>query len=174
MLESSARRLAAILFADITGYTAMMQHDEEHALGNLARFKQSLEATTPKYHGQIIQYYGDGCLTVFDSPIQAVACAQVLQATFQEMPQLPVRIGIHLGDVVFAETNVFGDAVNIASRIESLGVPGSVLLSQTVRQQIKNHPEFQLTSLGNFDFKNVDEKEDVLRKGINFQNRKKR
>lgn len=157
----STRRLAAILFADITGYTAMMQHDEQEALEKLALFKQILETQTTEFQGQIIQYYGDGCLALFNSPSEAVACAQALQNSFQQV-NLAVRIGIHLGDVVFREGNALGDAVNIASRIESLGVPGAVLLSQSVRQQVKNHPEFQLASLGNFDFKNVDEPMEVF------------
>jgi class 3 adenylate cyclase/TolB-like protein len=160
-MPASSRRLAAILFADIAGYTALMQHDEQAALEKLARFKETLEAKTADFQGQIIQYYGDGCLVIFDSPVAAVACAEALQMSFQS-DKVPVRIGIHLGDVVFKEDNVFGDAVNIASRIESLGVAGAVLLSQTVRRQIKNHPEFQLAPLGSFEFKNVDEPLEVF------------
>lgn len=169
MPEQHTRRLAAILFADIAGYTALMQHDEQEALEKLARFKSVLETQTAEYRGDIIQYYGDAGLVVFNSPFDAVACAKSLQEAFRETPRplpdetgVPVRIGIHLGDVVFKENNVFGDAVNIASRVESMGVPGAVLLSQTVRSQIKNHPEFQLASLGNFDFKNVDEPMEVF------------
>jgi adenylate cyclase len=169
MPEPSSRRLAAILFADIAGYTALMQHDEQDALQKLARFKETLEAKTAEFQGQIIQYYGDGCLVVFDSPAAAVACAMEMQRSFQSLPRqvgddkpVPVRIGLHLGDVVFREGNVFGDSVNIASRVESLGVPGAVLLSQTVRRQIKNKPEFELVSLGSFDFKNVDEPMEVF------------
>ncbi len=168
------RKLAAILFADIAGYTALMQHDEKEALQKLARFKETLEAKTAEFQGNIIQYYGDGCLVVFDSPAAAVACAMAMQVAFRggvdfgnfenfrNLYAVPVRIGLHLGDVVFREGNVFGDSVNIASRVESLGVPGAVLLSQTVRRQIKNKPEFQLESLGSFEFKNVDEPMEVF------------
>jgi len=129
-MPTSTRRLAAILFADITGYTALMQHDEQDALEKLARFKEVLEVKTAEFQGNIIQYYGDGCLVVFDSPLAAVSCAAAMQEAWRDA--VPVRIGIHLGDVIFRENNVFGDAVNIASRIESLGVPGAVLLSQSV------------------------------------------
>jgi adenylate cyclase len=164
---SSGRRLAAILFADVAGYTALMQHDEQDALQKLARFKETLEAKTAEFQGQIIQYYGDGCLVVFDSPAAAVACAMEMQRSFSQSNKqggesVPVRIGLHLGDVLFREGNVFGDSVNIASRVESLGVPGAVLLSQTVRRQIKNKPEFELVSVGSFEFKNVDEPMEVF------------
>ena len=162
MTDTFTRRLAAILFADIAGYTALMQHDEKDALLKLARFKQALEAKTAEFQGTIIQYYGDACLVVFGSPLDAVGCAGALQEFLRMQPEVPVRIGIHLGDVVFKEGNVFGDAVNITSRIESMGVPGAVLLSQTVRRQIKNQPEFKLVSLGSFDFKNVDEPMEVF------------
>lgn len=162
MPEKSQRHLAAILFADIAGYTALMQRDEQVALEKLAQFKETLESKTAEFQGNIIQYYGDGCLVVFDSPLDAVGCAKVMQEVFRTEPEVPVRIGIHLGDVVFKEGNAFGDSVNIASRVESLGVPGAVLLSHTVKNQIKNHPEFQLASLGSFDFKNVDEPMEVF------------
>ena len=160
--EHPTRRLAVILFADIAGYTALMQQNEQDALGVLTRFKQCFEEKTTAFQGNIIQYYGDACLVVFDSPVSAVACARALQEAFRSDPRVPVRMGMHLGDVVFREGNVFGDAVNIASRIESMGVPGAVLLSQAVRAQIRNQPEFQLTSLGNFDFKNVEEQVEVF------------
>ncbi len=150
------RRLAAILFADITGYTAMMQEDESVALEKLNRFKETLETKAVEHQGEFIQYYGDGCLMLFNSSAEAVKFAAEVQKSFIKEPLLPVRIGIHSGEVVFKEGNVFGDAVNIASRVESLGVPGAVLLSSSVRNQIKNHKEFKLVSLGRFEFKNVE------------------
>ena len=149
------RKLAAILFADIVGYTALMQSNEQHALSHLQKFKAELEQLVPTNKGEIIQFYGDGCLATFHSSLDAVACAKKLQTQFQSQPIVPVRIGVHSGDVVFKEGNVFGDAVNITSRIEAMGVPGAVLLSNRVRNHIKNKPGFQLTELGAFQFKNV-------------------
>lgn len=157
MPTQQARRLAAILFADIAGYTAMMQRDERQALTLLQKFKQEVENQVPAHHGELIQFYGDACLAVFTSSIDAVSCALSLQAAFRQAPNVPVRIGLHAGEVVFKEGNVFGDAVNIASRIESMGVPGAVLLSSSVQHQIRNKPEFQVTSLGRFQFKNVED-----------------
>ena len=151
------RKLAAILFADIVGYTALMQSNEQQALSHLQKFKAALEQLVPSNKGEIIQFYGDGCLATFHSSLDAVACAKKLQTQFQGQQKVPVRIGVHSGDVVFKEGNVFGDAVNITSRIEAMGVPGAVLLSSRVRNHIKNKPGFQLTELGAFQFKNVVE-----------------
>lgn len=157
MAASKNRRLAAILFADIVGYTILMQTNEKEALSALQKFKTELEIQVPNNQGEIANFYGDGCLVVFNSSVDAVNCAQSLQAAFQSEPKVPVRIGLHAGDVVFKEGNVFGDAVNITSRVESMGIPSSILLSSNVRNQIKNKPEFKLVSLGRFEFKNVQE-----------------
>ena len=150
------RKLAAILFADIVGYTALMQKDEKSARQNLEKFRNTLDEKVEKHHGQIIQYYGDGCLCTFDSTVDGVQCAKEVQQIFQSEPKVPVRIGLHSGDVFFEAGNVYGDAVNIASRVESIGVPGSVLVSSSVQNQIKNQTNFKLQSLGKFAFKNVE------------------
>ena len=150
------RHLAVIMFADIVGYTALMQHNESEALQSLNRFKENLYSRVNAQHGQIIQFYGDGCLITFTNASNAIDCSKTLQETFREQPELPVRIGIHLGDVIFKEGNIFGDCVNIASRIESMGLPGAVLFSDAIKNQISNKPEFQFVSLGKFEFKNVD------------------
>lgn len=159
---SSDHKLAAILFADIAGYTAMMQKDEQSALELLNRFKEVLEDITPKHQGRIVQYFGDGCLLAFESSTNSVDCAIALQGAFSKEPSVPVRVGLHLGDVIFRNENVFGDGVNIASRIESLGIPGSILMSKPIRDQIKNKSDFLLVSLGSFDFKNVSEPMEVF------------
>lgn len=161
MLEKKTRRLAAILFADIAGYTALMQRDEQSALAHLRKFRQTLEAQVPAHCGQIIQFYGDGCVAAFQSSVEAATCARLMQESFLQAPSVPVRIGLHTGDVVFRDGNVYGDAVNVAARIESMGVPGSVLLSSSVRNHIKNKPEFVLQSLGQFAFKNVEKEMSV-------------
>ena len=153
---SSAHHLAAIMFADIVGYTDLMQHDETSAINKLHRFKEELKLKTLQYNGEIVQYYGDGCLLTFSNTGDAVTCAKVLQEDFRVL-DIQVRIGIHLGDFLIEDGNIFGDSVNISSRIEGMGVPGSVLVSDSIKQQIKNKPEFKLTSLGKFEFKNVDD-----------------
>lgn len=157
----TTRKLNTILFADITGYTSLMQDDEAKAMEMLKIFKRILEDKVSKYEGNIVQYFGDACLLSFDSATSGVQCAISLQKDFQEI-NLPIRIGMHLGEVVFTDNNVFGDGVNIASRIESMGIPGSVLLSSTIQNQLKNKSEFQLKSLGSFEFKNVTDPIEVF------------
>jgi tetratricopeptide (TPR) repeat protein len=158
---SEKHKLATILFADIAGYTAIMVKDEAKALQFLAKFKKVLEAETLKTEGKIIQYYGDGCLLTFESVRDGMNCAMAVQKAFNEPLVVPVRIGMHQGEVVYRDGNVFGNGVNLASRIESLGVPGSILVSKNIRDQIRNQNEYKLTSLGMFDFKNMDEAKEV-------------
>lgn len=155
MSMTSNRQLAAILFADIAGYTALMQKNEKEALGVLSHFKNDVESIVPKYEGQIIQFYGDGCLIIFNSVVIAIQCSIELQKSLQEDPLAPVRIGLHQGDILKEGGNIFGNSVNIAARIESMSIPGAILLSEKVQSELKNQDEFPLTSLGHFEFKNV-------------------
>ena len=160
--SSSVRQLAAIMFADMVGYTALMQKDEQQALILLQKFRKIMEEGARLFDGRLVQYYGDGCLLTFQSSAQAVNCALELQKGFTYESNIPVRIGLHLGEVVFQEENVFGDGVNLASRVESMAIPGAVLMSKTIRDQIKNQQQFQLQSLGSFEFKNVEEPLEVF------------
>ena len=154
------RKLSTVLFADIVGYTSLMQTDEKQAMLLLNHFKESIEKIVPLNHGEIIQYYGDAVLLTFDSAKEGVDCAITLQEAFIDH-DVPVRVGMHLGDVIFKNENVFGDGVNIASRIESIGIPGSILVSKAIRDQISNQSDILLSSLGTFEFKNVDEAKEV-------------
>ena len=154
---SENRQIAAILFADIQGYTALMQKDEQMASNLLRRFHEELESKIRDHEGRIVNFYGDGALCIFQNPVKAVHAAMELQQSFQLVPVIPVRIGLHNGTVVTEGDKVFGDSINIASRIESMGIPGSVLLSKKMRDEIKNQSEFLFVSIGSFEFKNVDE-----------------
>lgn len=98
----------------MVGFTALMQKDEANANSLKDRHKQVLEYYIPKYQGKILQYYGDGTLSIFSSAIQAVNCAIEIQKEFKKEPEISLRIGLHLGDVVYNEEGVYGDAVNIA------------------------------------------------------------
>jgi TolB-like protein/class 3 adenylate cyclase/Tfp pilus assembly protein PilF len=154
-IQKDIRQLAAIIFTDMVGYTAMMQQDEQKAKKNRDRHRKVLEKSTEDHHGLILQYYGDGTLSVFGSAIDAVECAVEIQQNLQKEPKVPLRIGIHIGDVVYADDGIYGDAVNIASRIENLSAPGGILISGKVYDEIKNHPELPAKSLGEFELKNV-------------------
>ena len=154
---SQARKLAAILFVDMVGYTAIMQSDEALGRRNLKVFHKTLEKYTNQFKGKVINNYGDGCLCTFDSALDAIQCAKSLQTIFLNDSPIQVRIGLHMGDVFFESENAYGDSVNLASRIESLGVAGAVLFSRKIRDEIKNQPDLKFKSLGSFAFKHVDE-----------------
>ncbi len=151
------RKLAAILFADIVGYTALMQEGEGKAMAMLSHFEGISKRLVTTHRGEIIKTYGDGCLILFDSTVDAATCAVAMQQAFDEEPAVPVRIGIHVGEVIHKGNDVFGDGVNVASRIESIGMPGAVLLSASAQQKIRNQEAFETQSLGTFRFKNVRE-----------------
>ncbi|MFK7923074.1 MAG: adenylate/guanylate cyclase domain-containing protein [Bacteroidia bacterium] len=151
----SSTRLAAIMFTDIVGYTAMMQTDQAKAMGIVKQYEAVLKDRITHHKGELLQTYGDGSLSIFESASAAVRSAKELQEQVRD--QVPLRIGIHLGEITIDGEHTFGDGVNIASRVESMGVAGAVLISSNIRQQIKNKPEFALQALGKFSFKNVSE-----------------
>ena len=150
------RKLAAIIFTDIAGYTALMQKDEEQARVIFSRYRSILQENVELFGGRIIKHLGDGSLVLFESAVEAVRCARNCQLQWQVNPLIPVRLGMHIGDIVEDGDDIYGDGVNIASRLESLGVPGSVLLSSRVLPDIQSHTEFEVESLGHFQLKNVN------------------
>ena len=162
MPETHHRKLAAILFADIVGYTHLMQQDEHRAKEQLEKFRQVLKEEVHSFNGQIVHFYGDGCLAIFENPVRAAGCASTIQQHFVSAPVVPVRIGLHSGTINIDREHVYGNAVNITSRIESLGIPGSILLSKRIRDELRNQPEFLMVSLGQFEFKNVEEPMEVF------------
>lgn len=162
MNMSSTRKLAAIVFADIAGYTAIMQEDEYMALQKLNHFRNDIENIVPQFSGEIIQYYGDGCLLIFNSSVEAINCSVQLQISLKTTPSVPVRIGVHQGDIVVEKDNVFGNNVNIAARIESMSIPGAILLSGKVQSELSNQAGIFLQSLGSYEFKNVAEPIEVF------------
>ncbi len=149
------RQLAAILFADMTGYTALMQENEQLARTKRMRLKEVLESTVVRYNGKILQYYGDGSLSIFNSAIDSAGCAISIQQQLQQEPKVELRMGIHTGDVIIEDEAIYGDGVNLASRIESLAVPGGIFISEKVYDEIKNHSNFSTLEMGYFELKNV-------------------
>lgn len=155
MIEKKVRQLAAIMFTDIVGYTALMQGDEEIAMKLRTKHRKIFKQQHELYKGEIIQYYGDGTLSVFKSALESAKCAIEIQRLLQKEDNVPVRIGLHMGDIVFDKTEVYGDGVNFASRIESLGVAGAILLSGKLNDELKNHKSISTSSLGHFELKNI-------------------
>jgi TolB-like protein/class 3 adenylate cyclase/Tfp pilus assembly protein PilF len=160
---SQTRQLAAVMFSDIQGFSALMQSDEEKAVQVKDRYRTVLESLHNAFKGRLVHYYGDGALSIFSSVVDAVNCAKEMQLQFNTGElYIPVRIGLHLGDIIVSQDDVFGDGVNVASRIESLGVPGSVLISAKVKEELANHPDLQSVTVGNYQFKNFDREIEVF------------
>jgi adenylate cyclase len=157
-----SRRLAAILFTDIVGSTAMMQKDEREALSVSKRYVAILKQCVLSRSGEILNDFGDGSLCCFSSVTEALRCAIEMQAQFQMEPKVPLRIGLHVGEIFIEDGKVFGDGVNVASRVQSLGIANSILFSAEICSKIKNQQEFKVVSLGKFHFKNVDEPMEVF------------
>ena len=149
------RELAAIMFSDIVGYTALMGRDEREGLRAVREHRAHLRAVLPLFNGRLIGEIGDGTLSSFHSAVDAVNCARELQAKLVDDPELRLRIGIHVGDVVFTDKTVLGDGVNIASRIHELAPPGGCCISERVYEEIRNKPEFHVQDLGEKHLKNV-------------------
>ena len=149
------RQLVAILFADMTGYTALMQENEQLARQKRQRLKEVLESSIKKFNGKVLQYYGDGSLSIFSSAIDGVGCGISMQQQLQLEPKVDVRIGIHTGDVTVEEEAIYGDGVNLASRIESMAAPGSVFISEKVYDEIKNQDNISTREMGYFELKNI-------------------
>lgn len=152
---ASTRRLAAIMFTDITGYSAMMESNELRARMIRNRHREVFRETHARYGGQILQYFGDGTLSIFDSTAAAVECAVEMQIEFRKDPEVPLRIGVHSGDIAYDDEGAYGDGLNIAARLERLCIPGGVFISAKIYDDIKNHPWLTAVSLGFFRLRNI-------------------
>jgi TolB-like protein/Tfp pilus assembly protein PilF len=132
-----------------------MQENEQLARLKRRRLKEVLEAVVISFNGKILQYYGDGALSIFNSAIDCVNCAIEIQRQLRQEPKVDLRIGIHTGDVIVEEEAIYGDGVNLASRIESLAVPGGIFISEKVYDEIKNQSTISTREIGYFELKNV-------------------
>ena len=159
---SQTRQLAAIMFTDIVGYTAMMQTDEQKAVAVIKHYNTTLEKLVSQFNGKVLNYYGDGSLCIFHSAADAVNCSLAVQEDLKMEPFVPLRIGLHIGEVFFEDAKALGDGVNVASRVQSLGQANTILISEEFRDKIKNNTSITTASLGHFDFKNVDRPMEVF------------
>lgn len=149
------RQLKTIMFTDIEGYTAMMQEDEERTIAFRNKHRQVFDKLTAKFRGEVLQYYGDGTLSVFDSALDAVHCGIEIQKELQQEPKVPVRIGIDSGKIAMDEREVFGEGVTIASLIEKLAESGGVFISGRTFNLVKDPNSVKAFSMGQFDLKNI-------------------
>ena len=140
---TSSRQLAAIMFTDIVGYTALMGEDEQKAFALLRKNRQLHKPIIEKFSGLWIKEIGDGILVTFPTVTNAVLCARELQEACQEHEDLKLRIGIHQSEVVFEDNDVFGDGVNIASRLQASAPIGSIWVSESVHKNISNNKDIQ-------------------------------
>jgi adenylate cyclase len=164
------RKLAAIMFTDMVGYSALAQRDDKLALELLEEHRRLLREIFPRFHGTEIKTIGDAFLVEFGSALEAAQCAIEIQRTLAKRNhdvtsdrRIELKIGIHIGDVVHREGDVYGDGVNIASRIEQLAGAGGICVSMDVERQIRNALEARFEKFGSADLKNIKLPMDLFR-----------
>jgi adenylate cyclase len=160
---AATRRLAAILAADVVGYSRLMGTDEEGTLERLnAHRRQLIDPKIGEHHGRIVKTTGDGLLVEFASVVDAVRCAaEVQRGMIDREPEatdeqcITFRIGINLGDVIAEGGDIFGDGVNVAARLEALAEPGGICVSRTVRDHIRDKLPYPFEDRGEQRVKNI-------------------
>jgi formylglycine-generating enzyme required for sulfatase activity/class 3 adenylate cyclase len=169
--EPIPRRLAAIVAGDIAGYSRLMQIDEEGTHARVKRIERDLiEPSIIEHHGKLVKTTGDGFIAIFDSPVEAVRCSIVIQqnlvgrnASLPKHHWIEYRIGVNLGDVIIETDDVYGDGVNIATRLEGIADPGQVYISGGIYEQIKHKLVCGYESLGDRKVKNITDPVRVYR-----------
>ena len=176
-MDQPLRRLGAIMFTDLVGYTALTQKDEAGAMRLLDEHRRIVRPLFPKHNGVEVKTIGDAFLVEFASALEAVRCAYDIQQAMHDLAppsdkgRAVVRIGIHVGDVIHSQNDVYGDAVNVASRIEPLAAPGGICVSEQVYDNVRNKFEFPLVSIGRKELKNVAEPVEVYRVALPWETR---
>lgn len=169
-MKDGLRKLAAILFTDIVGYSSLAEADERLTLELLEEHRQLIRPILQRHNGREIKTIGDAFMVKFSSTMEAVQCALDIQVrlrkrNLKEPPErrIRVRVGIHLGDVVHEDNDLFGEGVNIASRIVPLAEPGGVCLTEAVRAQVHNKLAYPLAPLGRRQLRNIKAPADLYR-----------
>ena len=142
------RQQAAIMFTDIFGYTAMMGRDENRTLELLHQYHRIQRSVVKKYQGIFVKEIGDGMLAYFEDADDAIRCAIEIQKKLGENPEAKVRIGLHLAEIVIKDGDIYGDGVNIASRIEALADPGGIYISEAMHEALDSMVELETRFLG--------------------------
>ena len=156
-MSSLKRRLAAIVFTDIVGFTNLSSKDEEGAYKLVVKQREILKPIVEKHEGQWLKEEGDALLLSFPSTKEAVNCSIQIQEAVKNVDDLILRIGIHQGDIIQEDKDVFGDDVNIASRIEPFAAPGGIAVSQKIQQDLSSNPEFKFKFIDTPKFKGVQQ-----------------
>ena len=151
------RKLAAIMFTDIAGYTALSAKDENKALALLDTQKQILTPIIEEHNGTLHKEVGDGLLFTFPTVTDAVRCGIKIQEETKAVDELNLRIGIHEGEITLKDGDALGDDVNVASRIEAFSPSGGISISSKVQQNISSLPEFETSYVGKPELKGVSQ-----------------
>jgi class 3 adenylate cyclase len=160
---ASTRRLAAILAADVAGYSRLMGADEEGTHQRLkAHLRELVDPKIEEHHGRTVKNTGDGLLVEFASVVDAVRCAvEVQRGMIDREPDVPehrrirFRIGVNIGDVIVEQHDIFGDGVNVAARLEALAEPGGICVSRMVRDNVRDKLDYTFEDLGEQQVKNI-------------------
>ena len=160
-MPSLKRRLAAIVFTDIVGFTNLSSKDEEGAYNLVKKQREILKPIVMNYEGEWLKEKGDGLLLSFPSSKEAVNCSIQIQAAVKDVDDLNLRIGIHQGDIIIEDKDVFGDDVNIASRIEPFATAGGIAVSQKIQQDLSSNPEFKFKFIDTPKLKGVQQEVSV-------------
>ena len=153
---TKVRRLAAIMFTDIVGFTSLMGIDEDKAIKVLDRNRSFHRSLVKKYRGEWLNEMGDGILVSFYTSTDAIRCGCEIQKEAKKVG-IGLRIGIHQGEVIFENNDVLGDGVNVASRLEGLAEEGSITISDAVYNEVRNKTDIKVEFIGEKNFKNIDE-----------------
>ncbi|HYO46464.1 MAG TPA: adenylate/guanylate cyclase domain-containing protein, partial [Gemmatimonadota bacterium] len=159
---SLSHHLAAVWFADVVGYTRLSEENEGEAVRLVHGFQRVAREAVARYGGRVVKFLGDGALAEFPSTDMAVRSAEALIRAFAASAEAEglasgeLRVGVHVGDVVATEDgDLYGDGVNVASRIQAAGDPGEVWVSEDVRRQLRQRPEFRFESRGERELKGL-------------------
>ena len=164
MSSTTERKLAAIMFTDIVGFTGIMRKNESAGISILENQESLINPLVSKHKGNLIKKTGDGYLLEFSSSVEAVQCAMEMQEAIKEYNsnqdnlEFHIRIGIHLGDILVMGNDILGDGVNVASRIEPLASPGGICLTEAVYESIKSKINISPRRISNVDLKHIDDK----------------
>jgi len=152
---SQSRQLAAIMFTDIVGYTALMGKDSAKALELVRISKEIQKPLVEKHHGLWLKEMGDGALAKFNTALDALNCSIEIQEIARGKLDAKLRIGLHLGDITIENNDVYGDGVNVASRLESIADPGGIYISESIEKAFQGQTDVQAKYLGEVKLKNV-------------------